>query len=73
MFVANGDRYNLLNSVVLELFDYIWREGIKSLTIYFADKLYPLVEDVSSTQPRFKDEMVRSAMLGEGGQGFTFP
>jgi protein phosphatase-4 regulatory subunit 3 len=47
VFVANGERYNLLNSVVLELFDFVWREGIKSLTVYFTDKLYPLVEEVS--------------------------
>ena len=51
VFVANGERYNLLNSVVLELFDLIWREGIKSLTVYFTDKLYPLVEDVSPCHP----------------------
>jgi len=51
VFVANGERYNLLNSVVLELFDFIWREGIKSLTIYFTDKLWPLVEDVSPPCP----------------------
>lgn len=46
VFVANGERYNLLNSVVLEMFDFIRREGIKSLTAYFMDKLYSRVEEV---------------------------
>ncbi|KAJ4956492.1 hypothetical protein NE237_013275 [Protea cynaroides] len=33
-FVANGDRYNLLNSSVLELFEYIWKENLKTLITY---------------------------------------
>ena len=31
-FVANGDRYNLLNSAVLELFEYIRKVHIPSFT-----------------------------------------
>lgn len=31
LFVANGRKYNLINSAVIELFDYIRKENIKAL------------------------------------------
>eukprot|EP00249_Psilotum_nudum_P024111 c29096_g3_i1 orf=446-3331(+) len=37
-FLANGSRYNLLNSAVLELFDFIRMESIRSLTSYIIEK-----------------------------------
>ena len=62
VFVANGERYNLLNSVVLEMFDFIRREGIKSLTAYFVDKLYSQVEEVDydATFLKLKDRYEQS-------------
>ncbi len=62
VFVANGERYNLLNSVVLEMFDFIRREGIKSLTAYFVDKLYSRVEEVDydATFLKLKDRYEQS-------------
>ncbi|KAI3990131.1 hypothetical protein MKX01_029109 [Papaver californicum] len=39
-FVANGDRYNLLNSAVLDLFEYIRKENIKSLIMYLVDSFW---------------------------------
>lgn len=62
VFVANGERYNLLNSVVLEMFDFIRRENIKSLTAYFMDKLYSHVEDVDydATFLKLKDKYEQS-------------
>ncbi|GMI95845.1 PLATINUM SENSITIVE 2 LIKE, Suppressor of MEK 1 [Hibiscus trionum] len=36
-FVANGNRYNVLNSAVLELFEYIRKENLKLLVIYVVD------------------------------------
>ncbi|XP_035548314.1 serine/threonine-protein phosphatase 4 regulatory subunit 3-like isoform X2 [Juglans regia] len=39
-FVGNGSRYNLLNSAVLELFDYIRKENLKSLLKYIVDTFW---------------------------------
>jgi protein phosphatase-4 regulatory subunit 3 len=32
LFVANGKKYNLINSAVIELFDYIRKVGLRLLT-----------------------------------------
>ncbi|XP_061992870.1 uncharacterized protein LOC133710750 isoform X1 [Rosa rugosa] len=39
-FVGNGNRYNLLNSAVLELFEYIRKENLKSLVKYLVDSFW---------------------------------
>ncbi|XP_011010043.1 PREDICTED: serine/threonine-protein phosphatase 4 regulatory subunit 3 isoform X2 [Populus euphratica] len=39
-FVSNGDRYNLLNSTILELFEYIRKENLKSLLKYIVDSFW---------------------------------
>ncbi|KAK4405486.1 Serine/threonine-protein phosphatase 4 regulatory subunit [Sesamum angolense] len=39
-FIANGDRYNLLNSAVLELFEYIRKENLKVLLRYLVDTFW---------------------------------
>ncbi|GMI72120.1 PLATINUM SENSITIVE 2 LIKE, Suppressor of MEK 1 [Hibiscus trionum] len=39
-FVANGNRYNVLNSAVLELFEYIRKENLKLLVIYVVDSFW---------------------------------
>ncbi|CAK9145644.1 unnamed protein product [Ilex paraguariensis] len=39
-FVANGNRYNLLNSAVLELFEHIWKENLKILITYLVDSFW---------------------------------
>ncbi|KAK9288932.1 hypothetical protein L1049_017403 [Liquidambar formosana] len=39
-FVANGNRYNLLNSAILELFEYIRKENLKSLLKYLVDSFW---------------------------------
>ncbi|KAL0457478.1 UNVERIFIED_CONTAM: Serine/threonine-protein phosphatase 4 regulatory subunit [Sesamum latifolium] len=50
-FVANGDRYNLLNSAVLELFEYIRKENLKVLLRYLVDTFWDQLvkfENISS-------------------------
>lgn len=56
--MANGERYNLLNSVVLEMFEFIRKEGIKSLIDHFVIQLYHLVEEVDydATFLKLKDK-----------------
>lgn len=39
-FVANGNRYNLLNSAILELFEYIRKENLKTLLKYLVDSFW---------------------------------
>ncbi|XP_077217272.1 uncharacterized protein LOC143851645 [Tasmannia lanceolata] len=36
-FIGNGNRYNLLNSAVLELLEYIRKENLKTLIFYIVD------------------------------------
>ncbi|KHJ79664.1 hypothetical protein OESDEN_20684, partial [Oesophagostomum dentatum] len=46
-FVRNGPRYNLLNSAMLELFDYIRQEDIKPLVKYTVENHMAAFEDVT--------------------------
>lgn len=45
-FLANGSRYNLLNSAVLELFDFILKENVKTLIVYIIEKYYDKLENI---------------------------
>ncbi|XP_004487777.1 uncharacterized protein [Cicer arietinum] len=40
VFIANGSRYNLLNSAVLELFEYIRKENLKLLIKYIVNSFW---------------------------------
>ncbi|GMP57052.1 hypothetical protein CsSME_00021296 [Camellia sinensis var. sinensis] len=39
-FICNGNRYNLLNSAVLELFEYLCKENLKVLLKYVVDSFW---------------------------------
>jgi len=45
-FAANGARYNLLNSAVLELVDFVRRENIKNLIVHLVEEYEPMFADV---------------------------
>eukprot|EP00250_Pteridium_aquilinum_P011113 c19843_g1_i1 orf=845-3544(-) len=45
-FLANGNRYNLLNSAVLELFKFVYEENARSLIVYLIEKYYDKFENV---------------------------
>jgi protein phosphatase-4 regulatory subunit 3 len=47
VFMANGDKYNLLNSTVLELIDFIRRENIKALIAHVVEKYESMFETVT--------------------------
>ncbi|XP_070578172.1 serine/threonine-protein phosphatase 4 regulatory subunit 3A-like isoform X2 [Ptychodera flava] len=49
-FQANGKRYNLLNSAVLELFEFIRMEDIKSLITYVVESHIDVFRDVEYVQ-----------------------
>uniref|UniRef100_A0A2P2MU23 Serine/threonine-protein phosphatase 4 regulatory subunit 3 isoform X1 n=1 Tax=Rhizophora mucronata TaxID=61149 RepID=A0A2P2MU23_RHIMU len=42
-FVSNGNRYNLLNSAVLDLLEYIRKENLRSLLKYIVDSFWNLL------------------------------
>ncbi|XP_024390933.1 uncharacterized protein [Physcomitrium patens] len=46
VFMANGNRYNLLNSAVLELIDFIRKEGIKTLVVHLIEKFSSKLESI---------------------------
>ncbi|KAL5700910.1 hypothetical protein ACHQM5_026308 [Ranunculus cassubicifolius] len=71
-FVANGNKYNLLNSAILELFEYIRKESLKTLIGYLVDSFWEpqLVQfnHLSSIRAfRVKYEQCREN--GEAGRG----
>ncbi|KAK1277885.1 hypothetical protein QJS04_geneDACA007102 [Acorus gramineus] len=39
-FIKNGNRYNLLHSAILELFEYIRKENLKALIIYVVESFW---------------------------------
>jgi protein phosphatase-4 regulatory subunit 3 len=47
VFVANGDKYNLLNSAVLELVDFIRRENIKALVAHLVETYETMFSSVT--------------------------
>jgi protein phosphatase-4 regulatory subunit 3 len=46
LFVANGKKYNLINSAVIELFDYIRKENIKTLLKHVVENYSDIFKEV---------------------------
>uniref|UniRef100_A0A8C9P3K6 Protein phosphatase 4 regulatory subunit 3C n=1 Tax=Spermophilus dauricus TaxID=99837 RepID=A0A8C9P3K6_SPEDA len=49
-FLINGTRYNMLNSAIIELFEYIRVEDIKSLVAHIVEKFYKAFELIEYVQ-----------------------
>ncbi|XP_047391143.1 serine/threonine-protein phosphatase 4 regulatory subunit 3B-like [Sciurus carolinensis] len=49
-FLVNGTRYNMLNSAIIELFEYIRVENIKSLVAHIVEKFYKAFELIEYVQ-----------------------
>ncbi|KAJ0061086.1 hypothetical protein NL108_006964, partial [Boleophthalmus pectinirostris] len=49
-FLNNGSRYNLMNSAIIEMFEYVRVEDIKSLTAHIVENYWKALEDVSYVQ-----------------------
>ena len=54
VFLANGERYNMLNSAVLELFIFIKKDNLKSLISYTIEKFWERLSSIEYV-PHFKD------------------
>ncbi|DAA12676.1 TPA: hypothetical protein BOS_26217 [Bos taurus] len=48
--LENGTRYNMLNSAIVELFDYIRMENIKSLVAHIVEKFYATLKSIEYVQ-----------------------
>lgn len=48
--LENGSRYNMLNSAIIELFEYVRVENIKSLIIHIGEKFYKVLESIEYVQ-----------------------
>ncbi|PAA92289.1 hypothetical protein BOX15_Mlig023888g1 [Macrostomum lignano] len=46
LFIRNGPRYNLINSAIIELFDFISTEGIRSLIIHVTENHWEALREV---------------------------
>lgn len=57
-FKANKRRYNLLNSALIELFEYIRQEDMKTLLNYFVENFYSDFESISYVRT-FRELKVR--------------
>ncbi|KAH7434115.1 hypothetical protein KP509_06G000800 [Ceratopteris richardii] len=64
-FLVNGNRYNLLNSAVLELFKFIYDENAKALIIYLIEKYYQNLENIQYVDI-FKKLKTRYDQASEG-------
>lgn len=73
VFFDNGDRYNLLNSAVLDLVDFIRRENLKNLITHIVDNYYSRLEDIDYVetfkQLKFKYEQNLERDKGAGAPG----
>lgn len=63
-FFENGSRYNLLNSAVLEMVDYIRRENIKALVVHLTEHFSSRFSDVDYV-PTFKQLLLRHEQVGQ--------
>ncbi|XP_040121289.1 protein PPP4R3C [Oryx dammah] len=48
--LENGTRYNMLNSAIVELFDYVRMENIKSLVAHIVEKFYATLKSIEYVQ-----------------------
>ncbi|XP_055848606.1 serine/threonine-protein phosphatase 4 regulatory subunit 3 isoform X2 [Episyrphus balteatus] len=49
-FIRNNGRYNLLESAILELFEYIKLEDIKTLCVYFVENFSKIFDEIEYVQ-----------------------
>ncbi len=61
-FVRNGGRYNLLDSAVLEMFEFIKMEDIKSLCTHVVESFGPTLDKITYVQT-FKALKLRFVIL----------
>jgi len=68
VFLSNGDRYNILNSVILELFEYIAdpKQNHATLIRYYVENFHTKLKDIEYPNP-FTDLNLRYQRISEYG------
>jgi len=75
VFLSNGDRYNLLNSAVIEMVDFIRRENIKSLIAHLVEQFGTKLEGINYVDTfqllkvRYEQHLEGRELQGGGGNG----
>ncbi|XP_008820965.1 protein PPP4R3C-like [Nannospalax galili] len=63
-FVSNGTRYNMLNSAIIELFEFIKEENISSLVTHIVEKFFVAFESTEYVQT-FKELKIKPSTVTE--------
>ncbi|XP_055293528.1 serine/threonine-protein phosphatase 4 regulatory subunit 3-B-like [Moschus berezovskii] len=69
--LENGTRYNMLNSAIVELFDYIRMENIKCLVAHIVEKFYTKLQSIEYVQTfkglkvKYEQEKDRQTQVGK--------
>ncbi|CAD7697167.1 unnamed protein product [Ostreobium quekettii] len=71
LFIANGERYNLLNSTVIELMEFIRKENIKALIVHIVEKFYHKLQAVTYVDTFAQLKQKYDQSMERGGGGFT--
>nr|XP_055193967.1 serine/threonine-protein phosphatase 4 regulatory subunit 3B-like [Nyctereutes procyonoides] len=77
-FLANGTRYNMLNSAVIELFEYIRVENIKSLVAHIVENFYGTLESIEYVQTfkglkiKYEEEKDRQSQIRKNLHSVTY-
>ncbi|KAM8896572.1 serine/threonine-protein phosphatase 4 regulatory subunit 3-like [Lycaon pictus] len=77
-FLDNGTRYNMLNSAVIELFEYIRVENIKSLVAHIVENFYEILESIEYVQTfkglkiKYEEEKDRQSQIRKNLHSVTY-
>ncbi|XP_041596306.1 serine/threonine-protein phosphatase 4 regulatory subunit 3B-like [Vulpes lagopus] len=77
-FLDNGTRYNMLNSAVIELFEYIRVENIKSLVAHIVENFYETLESIEYVQTfkglkiKYEEEKDRQSQIRKNLHSVTY-
>ncbi|GAB1302951.1 Protein PPP4R3C [Apodemus speciosus] len=78
-FMHNGHRYNMLNSAIIELFEFIRKENIKSLIENIVEKFFVAFESVEYVQTfkglktKYEKEKKRKSLIRRNLHNLVYP
>ncbi|XP_031221455.1 protein PPP4R3C-like, partial [Mastomys coucha] len=78
-FMHNGHRYNMLNSAIIELFEFIRKENIKSLIVNIVEKFFMAFESIEYVQTfkglktKYEEEKKRKSRKRKNLHSIIYP
>ncbi|XP_052026119.1 protein PPP4R3C-like [Apodemus sylvaticus] len=79
VFVLNGTRYNMLNSAIIELFEFIREENIKSLIANIVENFFTAFESIEYVQTfkglktKYEEEKKRESQIRRNLHKINYP